>query len=114
MQKAQKISYILSILFVSPLRAVIILITPLLPLALRNLFQGEFNKDIIILYSLIGISSMIGLFRGYIDFANFILYIWICFPIVYLMFCDIRKVKPLVTWNTFLKSLRFYLSLYSF
>lgn len=109
MQKAQKISYILSILFVSPLRAVIILITPLLPLALKNLFQGEFNKDIIILYSLIGISSMIGLFRGYIDFANFILYIWICFPIVYLMFCDIRKVKPLVTWNTFLKSLRFWL-----
>ena len=53
---------------------------------------------------------MIGLLRGYVDFANVVLYLWICFPIIYLLFGDVKgSVSSAVSWDALFRSLRWWL-----
>lgn len=109
MQRANINSNIISILFLTPLRAAIILFAPLLILFSKAFFNSAKNKKIHILYFIILLSSVIGLLKKNIDIANILIYIWICFPILYLLFCNTRKGKQIIPWDVFFKSLRWWL-----
>lgn len=110
MQKSKIYSNAISILFLTPLRAIVILIAPVLPFLLKKYFHCKANQKIRILYFVIIVSSLIGLLRGYVDFANVILYLWICFPIIFLLFGDVREnVSSVVSWDALFRSLRWWL-----
>ncbi len=97
-------------MFLTPLRAMVILIAPLLPFLVKRYFCCKINKKVSILYCIIIVSSLIGLLRGYVDFANVVLYLWICFPIIYLLFGDVKgSVSSAVSWDALFRSLRWWL-----
>ncbi len=98
-----------SIIFVTPLRAAVILITPLLPFCLKCFFYSTTNKQVNLLLYLVLISGLIGLLRGNIDIANLVLYLWICAPIIYLLFCDVKDGKRIISWENLFKNLRLWL-----
>lgn len=104
--KVQKYSNILSIIFCTPLRAIVVLTTPFFATISHIFFHGKMNKKIIFLYILILVSSIVGLVNNTIDFANIILYIWICFPLIFLLFCDIDSKKAYIPWPILFKSFR--------
>ena len=88
----------------------VILIAPLLPFLVKRYFCCKINKKVSILYCIIIVSSLIGLLRGYVDFANVVLYLWICFPIIYLLFGDVKgSVSSAVSWDALFRSLRWWL-----
>ena len=110
MPKTKIYSNAISILFLTPLRAMVILIAPLLPFLVKRYFCCKINKKVSILYCIIIVSSLIGLLRGYVDFANVVLYLWICFPIIYLLFGDVKgSVSSAVSWDALFRSLRWWL-----
>ena len=110
MQKSKIYSNAISVLFLTPLRAVVILIAPMLPFLFKKYFRCKVNQKVTLLYFIIIVSSLIGLLNGNVDFANVFLYIWICFPIIYLLFGDVKEsVYSAVSWDTLFKSLRWWL-----
>ena len=110
MPKTKIYSNAISILFLTPLRAMVILIAPLLPFLVKRYFCCKINKKVSILYCIIIVSSLIGLLRGYVYFANVVLYLWICFPIIYLLFGDVKgSVSSAVSWDALFRSLRWWL-----
>ena len=82
----------------------------MLPFLFKKYFRCKANRKVTILYFIIIVSSLIGLLRGNVDFANVLLYLWICFPIIYLLFGDVRaSVSSVVSWDALFRSLRCWL-----
>lgn len=101
-------SNILAAMFLTPLRAVVVVIAPLIPMFSARLFSCKSNGKIYILWMIAVFSSIVGLVTGTTDFANVFLYIWICFPIIYLLFGDLKNKSHSISWETFFKSLRLW------
>lgn len=110
MVRIQKLySNLLSILFLTPLRATVILISPFWPFFLKRFFRTTINRQVILLLFFMLISGFIGLFHKNIDVANFVLYLWICGPLIYLLFCNIKSCNYIISWENLFESLRLWL-----
>lgn len=109
MRLSKACSNLLAVSFLTPLRAVIIVLSPILPLLFAKFFQISINRKVLVLFLLAIISGCFGLLMGTIDFANLFLYVWICFPIIYLLLGDVRKGGRGISWDALFNSIRFWL-----
>lgn len=103
---------ILSIVFLTPLRAIVVVLAPIFPILIKQLFVTKIDKKVILLCCIIIISGLINILDGNINISSYILYIFICFPIIYLFFGKIKKTsdnKLYVNWHILFKYLRRWL-----
>lgn len=109
MEKKKIYPFLWCSFFCTPLRAIIIALSPIIPKLSKVFFYSKLNKEISILFIISLISSIVGLLRGSVDLANVILFTWVCFPIFYILFCDIEKKRTFISWEKLFKYLRLFL-----